>query len=271
LSLEQVWLSPKGQLQLLETYCTSTCNQQICLNASSDQGRAMALLAETAALALEGKPRPSGCPAREIQAPIALHARKLLDALLLRGEPLPDQPRYRQINEFQADLKATEQQPMEVSPWVRAKQLMGQGAYILFCLAPIAIMLEQFHDEPATGPEVWQSFAAVLIGAAVLLVPTYLVPGGVSYYAAGIAIALEDGRRASRLRCLARALVAWGVVAILGLFAWGVVSYLTFIPWRHWTMPASAVAVLGGYVYLMLRSPSRAPHDYYLGTCLVPK
>jgi hypothetical protein len=125
--------------------------------------------------------------------------------------------------------------------------------------------------EPATGPEVWQFFASVMIGAAVLLAPAYLLRGGVSYYGAGIAIVLEDGRQASRLRCLARALVAWGVVASLGLFVRGGVSYLTFIPWSNWTIPALAVALLGGYVYLMLRSPSRAPHDYLLGTCLVPK
>jgi hypothetical protein len=269
LSLEQVWLNPNGQLQLLESSYAAVCNPQTCLDATHDQQRGLALLAETAAQALEGKPRLTECPAREIQAPIPLHARKLLDGLLVREKTLPDRSRYQRVNEFQADLKATDQQPMEIFPWILAKHLMGLGAYSLFCTAPIAIMLLHFQDKPATGSETWQFFAAVMIGAAVLLAPAHLVLGGLSF--CGIAIVREDGRRASRWRCLARALVAWGVVAILGLFAWAGVSYLTLIPWSNWTIPALAVTLLSGYVYLMFHSPSRAPHDYLLGTWLVPK
>jgi hypothetical protein len=269
LSLDQVWLSSKGQVQLLET-SSAVCDSQMLLGATNDQERALTLLADAAALALEGKPRPSGCPPKAIQAPVPLHARKLLDGLTLRGESLPDQPCYEWVNRFEADLKATERQPVEVSPWARAKHLIGQGAYALFTLVPIAIMLLNLPDKPDTTTRAWALLAAVLIGAAVLLAPAYLLRGGVSYYAVGIAIVLEDGRRASRWRCLARALVAWGFVAILGLFTWGGVSYLTFIPWSKWTIPALAATLLGGYVYLMLRTPSHAPHDYLLGTCLVP-
>jgi hypothetical protein len=266
LSPEQAWLSPKGHLQLIETSYAAACNPQTCPDAIDDQRQAIALLAEAAALVLEGKPRPRGFPAREIEAPIPLHARKILDGLLPRAGSLRDEPRYQQVSEFQADLKATEQRPMEVSPWLRAKHLMAHGAYALFCLAPIAVMLKS-----ASTPATWQSVAAVFIGAAVLLAPAFLVRGGISYYVAGIAIVLENGRRASRLRCLARAVVAWGVVAILGLFAWVGVSYLSFVPWSNWTVPALALALLCGYAYLMLHSPSRALHDHALGTCLVPK
>jgi hypothetical protein len=271
LSLEQVWLSPKGRVQLLETSYTAVGDPQTGLDAPNDQRRAMVLLAEVAALALEGKPRPIGDPAKEIQAPLPLHSRKLLDGLCRADVTLPDQPRYQRVNEFQRDLKATAQQPMEVSPWACAKPLMGQGLYVLFCVGPIVAMLLHFPDEPATGSESWQIFTAVMIAAAFVLVPAYLVPGGVGYYAAGIAIVLEDGRPPPRSRCVARALVAWGAVAIVGLFAWGGVSYLTFIPYRNWTIPALTVALLSGYAYQMFRSPSRAPHDYLLGTCLVPK
>ncbi|MGO9107753.1 MAG: protein kinase domain-containing protein [Thermoguttaceae bacterium] len=267
LSLEQLWLSPKGQVQLLETSNAAVCEPQTCLDATNDQRRAMALLAAAAALALEGKPRPSGCPAREIQAPIPLHARKLLNGLLLKGETLPGRPCYQRVDEFKTDLKATEQRPREVSPWLRAKDLMGHTAYALFCLVPIIIMSAYSLDPGATASGAWQFIA--MIEVPVLLAPAYLVPGGLSYF--GIAIVLKDGRRASRLRCLARALAAWGFVAVLGLVAWVGVWYLSFLPWRTWTMPGLAVALFGGYVYLILRFPSRAPHDYLVGTRLVPK
>jgi hypothetical protein len=267
-SLEQVWLSPEGQLQLLETSYATTRNPQTGLDATEDQPRALALLAEAAVLALEGKPRLSGCLAREIQAPLPLHARKALDKLL-GGEGPPDHPGYQKVSEFQSDLKSTEQQPVEVSSWACAKLLMAQGTYALFCLVPIASVLLQ--DKPATGSKAWALFAAVLIGAAFVLAPAGLLLGGIGYYAAGIVIVREDGRRASRLRCVTRALAAWGVVAILGLFVWGGISYLTFIPWRNWTIPALAVVLLAGYVYSMIRYPTRAPHDYLLRTCLVPK
>src|SRR5579884_776086 len=270
LSPEQVWLSPKGRVQLLETSYAAVCDPPTRPDATSDHRRAMALLADAATLALEGKPREIGNPARKIQAPLPLHARKLLDGLSLAEATPPDQPRYQRVNEFQADLKATAQQPMEVTPWACAKLLMGQGLYVLFCV-PIVGMLLPFSDEPATGSVAWQIFAAVLIGAALVLAPAYLVRGGLGYYAAGIAIVLEDGRRAPRWRCLSRAVAAWGVVAILGLFVWWGVSYLTFVPWRNWTIPALAGALLCGYAYRMFRSPSRAPHDYLVGTCLVPK
>ncbi len=271
LSLEQVWLSSKGRVQLLETSYAAVGDPQTSLDATNDHRRALAFLAEGATLALEGKPLPIGNPPREIQAPLPLHARKLLDGLCLAEETPPVQPRYQRVNEFQGHLKATAQQPVEVSRWACAKVLIGQGLYLLFCVAPIVAMLLHFPDQRAIGSKAWQIFAVVLIGAAFVLAPAYLVPGGVGYYASGITIVLEDGRRAPRWRCLARALVAWGVVAILGLFVWGGVSYLTFIPWRNWTIPILAVALLNGYAYLMFRSPSRAPHDYLLGTCLVPK
>jgi hypothetical protein len=270
LSPQQVWLSPKGRVQLLETSYAAVGDPQTELDTTNDQRRAMALLAEAATMALEGKPRAIGNPAREIQVPLPLHARKLLDRLCLTELTPPDQPHYQRVNEFQGDLKATAQQPMEVSPWACVRLLMGQGLYVLFC-APIVAMLLPFSDEPATGSVAWQIVAAVMIGAAFVLAPAYLVRGGVGYYAAGIAIVLENGHRAPRWRCLARALAAWGAVALLGLFVWGGVSYLAFIPWRSWTIPALAVALVGGYAYLMFRSPSRAPHDYLLGTCLVPK
>jgi hypothetical protein len=255
LSVEQVWLSSKGQLQLLETSYAADHTPRTSLDATSAPHRAMALLAESSALALEGK--PGGSPSRTIAAPIPLHARSLLDGFLLEEKPLL---------EFQSDLKAIEQRPVEVTTWARANQLLAHGTLALFCVLPIAGMLRDLHDH---GRADWHVVLALGIAAAVLLAPAYVVRGGWSF--SRIAIVQPDGRPASRLRCLARALTAWGAFALVWLSAWVGDSYLTFIPWRVWTIPLMAVALLGGYVYLMLRSPSRAPHDHLVGTYLVPK
>ncbi len=147
---------------------------------------------------------------------------------------------------------------------------MGQAAYALICLVTIVITLS-LKRKSATGLEPWDLIAAVLIGAACVLAPACLLRGGISYLIAGIVIVLGDGRRASRLRCLARALAAWGVVIALGLGTWAGVEYLNFVPLRQLTIPLLAVALLAMYAYLIMRSPSRAPHDHLVRTFLVPK
>lgn len=104
-----------------------------------------------------------------------------------------------------------------------------------------------------------------------LFLPPLLLRGGWRFAWMGTAVVRGDGRPASRLRCLWRAVCAWGFIGILaGVGTVGVVTDLVSTG-VGLGMDAAAALLLVGYVALILRNPARAPHDYLAGTYLVPK
>jgi hypothetical protein len=113
---DQVWVGPDGQLQLLD----------IPLSGMDDPGhsgpdRARRLLADVAAHTLEDPARIAGRPGR-VQAPVPLRVRPSLDRLLGMGTP------YRDVSEFQSELKALRDQPAEVAAARRGTHLVVLGA-----------------------------------------------------------------------------------------------------------------------------------------------
>jgi hypothetical protein len=276
LSPEQVWINPNGHVQLLETSSDTGAvadSQPATPKVIGDQPRALALLGDLAVATLEGSSLPTRCQSKSIQAPLPLHAAKLVNHLLTNQGASPEQPQYQNVGQVLAELKATDGKPVAVTSWARIKHLIGQGAYALIGLMLIGLL---FAAIVGVAPRDWIFFASIwrpytLIGVVLFFAPAYLMQGGFSFYRDGIVIVLADGRRASRLRCLARAILAWCVVGMLGFLTWAGVSYLTFLPWNYWIILVAAVILLASYLFLTIWSPSRAPHDYLTRTYLVPK
>jgi hypothetical protein len=272
LSADQIWISPAGHLQLIGTKSDPQAGPTA--HPAADEHRALTCLRNVASLMLEGPLRSVDCQAKAIQAPIPLHGAKVLNRLWAEPGLPPDQPPYVRVEELRADLLATQDEPVAVTRWARAKHLVGQGVYSLLgmlFLSGFVLLLGELVAtiREATGFDL-MAWPPIVIAVLLFFGPAYLGRGGVSFLRAGIAIVLADGRQASRLRCLVRALLAWTVVAVLGLVTWVGVTFFTF-PWSEWIVPGTAAALLAAYVSLMIRSPSRAPHDHVTKTYLVPR
>jgi hypothetical protein len=130
LTAEQVWVQPNGSVQLLdfalgrEPAVTSAPAPD-----GPDQQRALALLGAVTAWLLEGRPRPApDVGAAPLRARVPEHAGRFLRRLLTPGQP------YRNVKELQAELRATQDRPVEVTRVRRAGQL---AAWLgLVCLGP---------------------------------------------------------------------------------------------------------------------------------------
>ncbi len=94
LSPAQVWVQADGRAQLADTPLTAS-GAEGAKTDGSDQQRALFLLAQVAALALDGKPHASGTV---VQAPLPPDARKTMDRLLGTGPP------YEAVQQWQAEL-----------------------------------------------------------------------------------------------------------------------------------------------------------------------
>jgi hypothetical protein len=153
LSLDQVWLQPHGRMMLLDFVLKDSepilvesepltdldlLAGAITSRETFDWRRSrryeLNLLAEAAHWMLEGSPRKAG-ESGPVRAPLPEHASEFLARL--SGEPRP----YRQPQEFQADLLATQDRPTEVRRSSRAAHLALVGFLLLlgvgFFVAPL--------------------------------------------------------------------------------------------------------------------------------------
>ena len=89
LSVAQVWIQPDGRVQLLDMPCGSPPGPE-----QSEAHPALALLRQTAQLALEGRPRRAGNTDPTVRAPLPHHAARLLNDLL--GENSSEAPQRLQ-------------------------------------------------------------------------------------------------------------------------------------------------------------------------------
>jgi hypothetical protein len=142
LSTDQVWLHARGRVLLLDAPLDEHPSAP-----AAEGGRdeaALALLRQTAALALEGKPRAPG-DGRPIRAPLPRHMTEPLARLL--GGPNA----FTQVAPWQAALGSTKDQPAEVTRGRRIGHLALQAAFLFFglcCMAPtgfLSLVLEINH------------------------------------------------------------------------------------------------------------------------------
>jgi hypothetical protein len=100
-----------------------------------------------------------------------------------------------------------------------------------------------------------------------------VVPGGVLTRMLGLAVIARRGREIGRLRSLARAVVAWSPALV-----W--LGYVAMSPRIHVWIPVPGspvlalslmlVSLVAGALWTALR-PARGPHDWLLGTRVVPR
>jgi hypothetical protein len=278
LTVHQVWVNPKGGVQLLSAPLLGggeTREEQESVLAvdsvlpADDDQRALAFLAEIAILALEDRPRRAGAAPATIKNPLPLHAASMLGRLFPKPDIRPlafrTKPPFRRVAELQAELRETQSEAVAVSRWLRAKQLAGRGI-----LAAVGLMFMFI----LVGLAAWASPVHVMIvglGLMFFFLPVYLLLGGAGFYRVGIAIVRADGRRASRLRRLYRAVLAWAVLVAIAAMTYWIMIHSEESFWLRYGALAAGICWLVGYIVLMLRNPSRAPHDYLAGTYLVPK
>ncbi|MBX6313335.1 MAG: RDD family protein, partial [Isosphaeraceae bacterium] len=282
LTVDQVWIQPDGVAQLVDQLGVASAQGAAPKPGSSDQERALSLLRKAAALALEGGRRRLLDEPNEIRAPVPLHARRMLDRLVGRGDP------YREVAAFRDDLIASRDRPREVSRTLRATHLGVSAALLLFGLAlmfsiPLLNLIGLFAHpsegnfsppqplslEARQGAIVSSIVAAGI--AALWVVWGGLTRGGLALSLMGLGLVRRDGRRASRLRCAWRALLAWGPLAALlaaAVWARALAPNTALLPWVPFGL---AVLLLLASLPMALLDPARGPHDRLSGTYLVPK
>jgi hypothetical protein len=101
LSADHVWVQPDGQAQLADIALTERSPSAPDRSGETDQRRALALLREVAAVALEGRPRRPQDPPAPAQAALPEHARQVVRRLMGISEG------YETAQQFQADLART--------------------------------------------------------------------------------------------------------------------------------------------------------------------
>jgi hypothetical protein len=144
LSLDQVWLQPHGRVVLLDfvlqdsepiliedpepltelDLLAGAISSRETFDWRRNRRSELNLLAEAALLMLEGSPRTAAEPG-PVRAPLPEHASQFLTRLFVEPQP------YRQPQEFQADLLATQDRPTEVRRSRRAAHLALLGFFLL--------------------------------------------------------------------------------------------------------------------------------------------
>jgi eukaryotic-like serine/threonine-protein kinase len=264
----QVWLGAGGRIQLLDVDPREPPADGGEPAAGSDPARALSLLARAAVLLLEGRTDPAPQPVR---VPLPLHAARMVNRLV------GVEPAYATVEEFQADLTATQDRPTELPRWHRAVHILVQAGlvvsgYLLLCalLPPLRPGIGSDAGGLPPGSLFW-----VVLGTFILW--SALARGGPSFGLCGIALVRTDGRRPARWQAGLRALLAWAQ----GLgFLW-----LSILAWKWWianvrdeagnTLNLDDAPFLLGllvlYALLAVWLPRRPLHDRLAGTCIVPR
>jgi eukaryotic-like serine/threonine-protein kinase len=125
LGVGQVWVQTSGRLQLLDTPVRPGPGAGDAARTTNEA--ALALLRQTARLALEGRPPPEDRP-RRVRAPIPRHALLLLDRLVGVGKP------FATVAEFRAALAASRELPATVSGARRGIHLVVVALLLSFGL-----------------------------------------------------------------------------------------------------------------------------------------
>jgi uncharacterized RDD family membrane protein YckC len=247
LTIGQVWVERGGPVQLLD--------MPLGPPAPGEDG-ALPLLGQVARLLA----RPDGRPA----GPLPLHATAMRDRLLGGGRP------YTRVEEFQADLAATQDRPTRLGRLRRGLHLLVQASLFVVAFVFSYLLLWQLVGNRADLGGTLQPLA--LLG----IVWASAARGGPSFAVCGIALVRRDGRRAGWWRSGWRALLAWAqgyVLIVVFVTCWNVfvrprlqtqndqqmLSFYTF------------VGVLVVYTFLAVWLPRRSLHDVLAGTYLVPE
>lgn len=254
LGVEQVWVQPDGSVQLVDALGPAANSHKV---AVSDRERALELLRESAAVALEGGRRRIGAPLTMVRAPVPGHARRMLDRLVGKEQ------RYETIEPFLKEMEATRDLPDEVDSGRRAIQLAVAAA----ALTPgLAFLAYAGYTAPRLTPNV---VAVLLAFPAIWIIWPFCFRGGLGSWMAGITPVGSDGKAAGRLRCAWRAFLIWAPFTLLLI---GSVWFRSHgFSWVGRVLWATPFALLPIYAFLALLDPGRSPVDRLSGTHQVPR
>jgi hypothetical protein len=193
LSVEQVWVAPGGQVQLLEMpLCTTS--ERLPNATESAERRAVRFLKEVAEYCLRGGSR------RQTRAPVPLHVADFLARLAQALPPLVSVARVR------SELAQMQVRPVMVSRAQRAVHLVVQGAVVVLGILVAIVIGSYFFDirrDPTLGAVSYVLFTLVSVFLAALL------RGGPSFGIVGVGLVRSDGRRAAWWQAAARSLLVW--------------------------------------------------------------
>ncbi|MFO0960940.1 MAG: protein kinase [Isosphaeraceae bacterium] len=272
---DMVWVQPDGVAILVDGLEPSRRSPS---DGRPAPDRALDLLRESAAVALEGGRRRSGDRNGTIAAPVPLHAREILDRLGNRPDAFRDPAAVRDA------LEATLDGITEVDRTRRALHLAAQMILMLPGLAAMfgltLILLREFGDAAAnpsaevddwltSGPQ-WQ----IMVAACVILAWvgwSAITRGGLSLRLLDMGLVRRDGQPAGRIRCALRSLLAWIVPGSLLIASGAAMQRAPDHPWIAWLAFGLANVAILSYIPLSLYRPDRGPHDRLAGTVIVPR
>lgn len=261
LTVDQVWLLPNGQIQLLDMGFTDAIGDFSELNEPEMKG--LSFLHRFAALLLEGKARSANTGEGHIRAVLPGHAAEMLARL--RGEPRP----YASLDQFQAALKETQNRPTELTRsgrWGHA--VLSLGFHLAAMLLYVNLLLRY---SPGFG--IWNRLVYVGGFAALCMIWTCCTRGGITIPISGVRLVNAAWQKGSRLRCAWRTLWLWAPLVV----------YFGFIDWLATKVfdvrENSVLGTLDLFLFLFviahfaftLWSPSQSYHDRIAGTYLAPR
>jgi hypothetical protein len=254
LTCDQVWVGPGGQVKLLDVPLAPVPSPP---EASADE-RALTLLREVAALALQG--RPPGAPPEPIRLPLPPYAVGPLNRLMGAGTS------YLRADEFRADLAAVRDRPAAVSRSKRLAYTAIQGGLLLLGLVLMTLL-------GLVLPVSWEWWAFVT-GPVLGVVEALFLRRGLSEALGGVALVRSDGRPIARWQAAWRALLIWAQACGAFVGAWRGTGWLAavlgFGGWGIDDIWAGFVAVML-WQFVTVWVPRRSLSDFLSGTYLVPR
>jgi hypothetical protein len=255
----QVWVGPDGQVKVLDVPLgalpglTPGARRP---DAPPDE-RALGLLREVAAVALEG--RPGGIPSAFPRVRLPLHAVGPLDRLFGTA------PGYQRVAEFHADLQAVRDRPADISRTRRLAYMAIQASLLMLGLV-LMILLSLYLGR-------WSGYA-FLAGPVLGLVLAVLGREGLSEALGGVALVRFDGQPPRRWQRLWRTLLIWGLVYGVFFGSRPTMRWLLALLGHSQITPgpllAEFVAVMI-WQFLTVWVPRRPLSDFLAGTYLVPR
>jgi hypothetical protein len=241
-------------------------------SAANEQERALAFLAEVAALALEGEARPAGdsAPVRALVPPWIAQALNRLLGVRAAGAEKP----YETVEQLRQDLEAKSYRATEVTRLRRGGHLALMFVLLHLPFPGPSLLLVVSFMALALGEHKTNATAIVypLAGfcTAFWVVWAFVFRGGYGFWRGGIVLRRADGGKVSRWQCAYRALLVWAPVTGLLCLANGVAQLWPDLAWLYFGIWGLGVSLLPVWAGLALWSPTQGPHDRLAGTYLVP-
>jgi hypothetical protein len=151
------------------------------------------------------------------------------------------------------------------------RSVAGAVRHTTYSPAELVFVAQRARFHPLDEGLIWLEFDLLLVTWLPCVLVLYaFFSGGLTYRLCGLCLVRATGRRAWGIQCAARAALFW-----LPLWAaWATAAWADSRAYEThavvWGAATSVFIVLVIYAPLALRSPTRAPHDFLVGTYLVP-